>query len=271
MNVASFLTPILQSPFPWSVLAGVFLGAAVATLSRGTRRRRDPERARTRKWVAACVLVSLAVVCGLLAVFVPGPQKIVDIRYAWAAAGAAVLSCIAFRFRKSFGIPVLVLVLAAGALLGLFFRSIHAFTDETEIATVRVIAVTGDSMRLEVAPQGAPPVLLTMDGVYFAPIVKVVIFDDLLVFLGAKTWYRFEGMSSFDQNLRQGNTDYRFPRPPGITETLWALFERNDTRIPGVKTAQVEMTMKRAREFARYGIRVQNDGGVQIVQAADGA
>jgi hypothetical protein len=123
-------------------------------------------------------------------------------------------------------------------------------------------------MRLELAPQGGTPVLLTMDGAYFAPIVKVVIFDDLLVFLGAKTWYRFEGMSSFDEKLRQGNSDYRFPRSPGITETLWAFFEKNETKIPGVKTAQIEMVMKRAKEFATYGVRVQNDGGVEIVPGA---
>ena len=70
-------------------------------------------------------------------------------------------------------------------------------------------------MRLELVPRGREPVLLTMKGTYFAPIVKVVIFDDLLVFLGARTWYRFEGMTSFDENLRQQDTDFRFPRPAG--------------------------------------------------------
>ena len=57
-----------------------------------------------------------------------------------------------------------------------------------------------------------------MEGQYFAPIVKVVIFDDFFVFLGAKTWYRFEGMTSFNQSLRQGNSDYRFPRPPACAK-----------------------------------------------------
>jgi hypothetical protein len=217
--------------------------------------------------VAACVLISIAIVLGLLAVFIPGPAKIADVRLAWVAGIAAIVSFCALRFRKSLGIPVLVLLVAAGASLGLFLRSVRAFTGETEIASVRVISVKGATMRLELAPQGAAPVLLTMDGAYFAPIVKVVIFDDLLVFLGAKTWYRFEGMSSFDENLRQGKSDYRFPQPSGVSEMLWAFFEKNETRIPGVKTAQIEMVMKRAKELATYGIRVQNDGGVEIIQA----
>jgi len=126
--------------------------------------------------------------------------------------------------------------------------------------------VDSDSMRLELVPRGNAPVLLTMKGSYFSPIVKVVIFSDLLVFLGARTWYRFEGMTSFDQNLRQQDTDFRFARPAGISERLWKLFEENETRIPGVKTAQIELIVKKAKEFATYGIMVQNDGGVEVVQ-----
>ena len=80
------------------------------------------------------------------------------------------------------------------------------------------------------------------------------------------TWYRFEGMTSFDQNLRQQDTDFRFARPSGISERLWKLFEEYETRIPGVKTAQIELIVKKAKEFATYGIMVQNDGGVEIVQ-----
>ena len=120
-------------------------------------------------------------------------------------------------------------------------------------------------MRLELAPRGGDAVLLTMKGEYFAPIVKVVIFDDLLVFLGGRTWYRFEGMTSFDATLRQQDTDYRFAQSPGISERLWSFFEANETRIPGVKTAQIEMTSKRAKELTTFEVRVQNDGGVEVV------
>jgi hypothetical protein len=105
-----------------------------------------------------------------------------------------------------------------------------------------------------------------MKGTHFSPIVKVVIFSDLLVFLGARTWYRFEGMTSFDQNLRQQDTDFHFARPEGISEGLWRVFEKYDARIPGVKTAQVDLVVKRAKEFATYAILVQNDGGAEVVE-----
>ena len=263
-----FSNPFLSSPFPWVVLAGIFLGAAVSRASMRTANRRNPEHARTRKWVIACVYLSFAVIFALLAIFVPEQHKaVLDVRFAWCAAGAAVLAFAVMRFKKALGIPIVVLTLAVLLLFGLFLQSIRAFTGETTIATVTVIGVEKDSMKLELAPRGGAPVMLDLEGQYFAPIVKVVIFDDFFVFLGARTWYRFEGMTSFDRNIRQGKSDYRFPQPAGMSEKVWEFFEKNESRIPGVKTAQVELVMKRAqpREFARYAVMVQNDGGVQIV------
>jgi hypothetical protein len=266
MNAMTIVSPLAASPFPWVVGAGLFFGAAVASAAARVSGRKDPERARTRKWVAACVLFSIAILLGLGALFIPGPSKIQDMRLAWAAGVAAVFAFAALRFKKALGIPIVVLLAVAAITTGLFLRSVRAFTGETEIGVVRVIGVEGASMRLELIPRERDPVLLTMDGVYFSPIVKVVIFNDLFVFLGAKTWYRFEGLTSFDRNLRQGSSDYRFAQPSGISDKLWSLFEANDTRIPGVKTAQIELVMKKAKEFASYSIRIQNDGGVLIEQ-----
>ncbi|HEY9592858.1 MAG TPA: hypothetical protein VHE79_00175 [Spirochaetia bacterium] len=267
-NVSSVVAPFLASPVIWVALTGVFLGAALSRATTRTRNRRRPERARTVKWVLVCAWLSIAIVLGMLAIFVPGPERILNPRLAWVLGIATVVSFGAARFKRSLGIPVVVLLVAVVVIGGAFLQSIHAFTGETEIARVRVIDANPSEMRLEVVPRGTMPVLLTMKGTYFAPIVKVVIFDDLLVFLGAKTWYRFEGLTSFDQNLRQQNTDYRLPLPVGITETVWSFFERNETKVPGVKTAQIEMTLKRAQAFESFRIMVQNDGGVQIVPRA---
>jgi hypothetical protein len=265
MNVNPIGIPFLESPVIWIVLAGLFLGAAVSRATMRTGNKAHPERAHALKWVLVCIWLSIAVVLGLLAVFVPGPERILDPRLAWAGGIAALVSFGALRFKKALGIPVAVLLLAVFLLGAAFLQSIHAFTGETEIARVRVIDATPADMRLELAPRGAMPVLLNMKGTYFSPIVKVVIFDDFLVFLGAKTWYRFEGLTSFDANLRQQDTDYRLPRPAGIVEKVWAFFEQNEARIPGVKTAQIEMILKKAQAFGSYRVMVQNDGGVEVV------
>ena len=266
MNPLASLAFLPQSPLPWVIVGGLFAGAALSQATRRTRNRANPERAATRKWILACVYLSAAVIIGLLAVFVPGPNRILDPRLAWAAGTAAAVAFVALRFKKAMGIPVVILAIALVAVFALFLQSIHAFTGETEIASVRAISVDSDSMRLELVPRGSEPVLLTMKGTQFSPIVKVVIFSDLLVFLGAHTWYRLEGMTSFDDNVRQQDTDFRFSRPSGISEQLWRLFEKYETRIPGVRTAQTELILKRAKEFATYAIMVRNNGGVQVVQ-----
>jgi hypothetical protein len=255
---------ILHSPLPWVIASGLFVGAAISRATIRTRNKANPERAATRKWTLACVLFSFAIILGLMAVFVPGPNRILDLRFATVGGITAGVAFFALRFKKAMGIPVLFLAIMVVLTFGLFLQSIHAFTGETEIGSVRVIGVESDSMRLEVIPRGSESVLLTMKGTQFSPVVKVVIFSDLLVFLGARTWYRFEGMTSFDDNARQQGEVIRFSRASGISERLWQLFEKYDAQIPGVKTAQTELILKKVREFSTYAVMVKNDGGVNI-------
>ncbi len=272
MNSSPFTIPFAASPFPWVILAGLFAGAAVSRLTMRWKNRPHPERARAAKWAWVCIYLSVAIALLLAALFVPGPSKIRDVRLLYAGGTALVLASIVMRFKRAAGIPVMVLAIASVAALGLFLQSVRAFTGETEIAVVRVIGLEPGRMKLELQPAGGAPVLLNMEGTHFAPVVKTVIFDDLYVFLGVKSWYRFVGLTSFTERegqFRQGNTDYYFPQPAGISEALWRFYERNEAIVPGVKTTQVEIDLKRAREFGIYGIRIQNDGGVEVVARSD--
>ena len=127
-------------------------------------------------------------------------------------------------------------------------------------------------MRLEVQLAGRPSEVVELDGDQFASEAKVVIFDDLWVFLGAKSWYRFVGLQSFttvDGRAVQEPTMWAPGRAPGITEALWTWFEENEDRIPGVKTVQTELTLKRARALGTWAVMLQNDGGVEIVSRSD--
>ena len=217
--------------------------------------------------------LSLAVIAALGAVFVPGPKKILDIRLAYLFLGSTVFFFLVFRFKKTLGLLSMILAVALVVTLLLFLQSLNAFTGETEIGQIRVLDVQDSRMKLEILPARRDSTITWMQGGYFAPVVKVVIFDDYVVFLGAKTWYRFEGVTSFEMEktqsgtvLRQQDTDYYFPSPSGMTAKLWDFYERNDARIPGVRTVQVEMDLKRARELSVYSLRIQNDGGLQILE-----
>jgi hypothetical protein len=268
---------LLANPYLWALFSALFLGAALNRASRPAAyphwRAADPEKARTAKWTFFSLYLSLALVAALGALLVPGSAWIRNPVLLYFFFGATAFFFLAFRFKKSAGSVAVLLLVALAVTLLLFFRSLTAFTGETEIGRVRVLAARGERMTVELLAGRREPVIASLEGAYFAPVVKVVIFDDAFVFLGAKSWYRFEALTSFARVTTNGTTTFRqqsevvvLEEPLGISESLWELFERYDNRIPGVRTAQVEMDLKKARELTTYSLRIQNDGGLQILE-----
>ena len=225
---------------------------------------------------------SLAIGLLMVAVFLPGPEKILRWSSFYVFCSGVILSFFALRFKKAFGLPLTLLLVMFVIVVSLFLQSLIAFTGETEIARVRILSADEDGMKLELIPTDEEPVIVELDGEYFSPVVKIIIFEDAWVFLGSRTMYRFEGVISFrieeredGWRLKQGEKDYFFPRPKGISERLYRFFEKNEPHIPGVKSVQIEIDSKRVSEtglgrssgeLESFSVRVQNDGGVQIVR-----
>jgi hypothetical protein len=272
----SYSAALVASPYPWLAASALFLGAALARATRRARPRflgDELDKARASKWLFFSLYLCLAVVGALGALLAPGPAALARPRFLYFFAACTLLFFLAFRFRKSVGAATVLLLLALALTAALFVRSLTAFAGETEIGRVRVLAAREGRMKLELLASRGEPVIRELAGSYFAPVVRVVIFDDLFVFLGAKSWYRFEGLTSFalqkgegGQSFRQQDTDYYFPEAQGLPRALWELYERYEKRLPGVRSVQVEMDLKKARELATYSLRLQNDGGLQIVE-----
>jgi hypothetical protein len=265
----SFL--LTQSPVLWIVVSALFAGAATSRLTRSIKKTGDPDRNKNRKLVAACILFSFSIASGLLALVIPGPKKILDIRFLYLFSGCTLFFFFFFRFRKAIMVPAILLLAVLTGMTFLFLQSITAFTGETEIARINVLAIKDAKMSLELIRPGNPqPQILEMEGNYFAPVAHVIIFDDLFVFLGAKTWYRFVGMSSF--KLEQGQTIavqkdiVSFQYANGISRALYEFAENNEKYIPIIKTAQTEVIQKKASELKSYTVRVENDGGVEVAE-----
>lgn len=260
---------LLQHPHPWLFASGVCLGGALSSLTRRAARSRDPEKTRERKGFAAVLGFTLSAILGLCAIFIPGPDKLQD-------AGALILFLVVtavfflvFRFRKAVGLPVL--LLSGGLILALvlFFQAVTSFTGETEVARLRVRAADGTNMDFSLIDQAGNATPLRMPGTMLGAEMKEIIFDDVFVFLGAKTAYRFLGLKSaavrpggeMTQELRA----YALPRPVGASEALYHFVEANSNWLPGVKTAQVQITYVTVRAGTEYAIRVQHDSGAEIM------
>jgi len=285
----TFSLSLLFSPFSWYFSSAVVFGAALSRATRGTRRQTDRQRAINRKWTLVSIYLSVAVILATCGVFIPGPEKVRDITILYLFVATLAVSFFAFRFKRAIGLPFALTIILTIIMALLFFQSIKAFTGETEIAKVRVLSSTRENMKLEVMLIGLDPeersseepFIVSLTGQYFAPIVKVIIFDDLYVFLGTKTWYRFVGLTSFGLEktkdgfrFRQSDTDYYFEQSEGIQEWVYDMFEKYENNIPGVKSVQVEIDLKKVQEtvaasendLQTFSVRVQNDGGVQIVR-----
>jgi hypothetical protein len=281
----AFEALIATMPYSTTVVSGFCVAAALSRATRGLRGGGGRDAQISRKWSLVSLGLFIAVVLAVSGVLAAGAEKMRDIRLLYLFGGAVCLAFPMFRFKKAIGLPLIFALIIATVLALLFFQSLAAFTGETEIAAARILFADGERMRLEVNVPKQPALQFDLEGEYFAPVVRVVIFDDMYVFLGYKTWYRLEGFTSFsvardgkDFRFRQEDTDYYFAHPTGISRTLYAFFEQNEERIPGVKTVQVEIDLKKVREtdgggesqkpssLQRYSIRIQNDGGIQIVR-----
>ncbi len=262
-----------ESPFVWVALSALFFGMALSRSTFRVRTAEDPHRARAIKWSFVSIYLSVFILLGLCAVFIPGPEKIVNEKLLYLFGGVSVLSFLAFRFKRSLGSLIFFSVFLFILATFFFLRNFNAFTGETEIAKIKILDVNEKTMRLDIVQGENSEVIITLKGDYFAPIVKEVIFDDYFVFLGFKTWYRFLGVTSFSfvkENgrmvLKQMGSGYYFKNPHGISEDVYQFFEKYEGHIPGVKTVQVDLSAKRARKFGEYSVRIQNDGGIQIVE-----
>jgi hypothetical protein len=283
MDILSLYT---NSPYFWLFFAALILGACISKITKPVKVKDEKEKERkvTGKWIIICIYLSIVILLILAAVFIPGIDKISEntsliFTYFFIL---LVFFFLAFRFKKAIGLPSVMVFILLIVFVLLFLQAITAFTGETEIAQVKVHYADEKEMTIEIIRNGMIPELIDMNGEYFAPIVEVIIFDDFLVFFGYKTWYRFIGLTSFayeknDEGLytyRQQNTDFYFKNPLGISDWLYKLVQENQEIIPGVKTVQVEIDLFKVFEetgiepekFRTYSIRIQNDGGTQIVE-----
>jgi hypothetical protein len=261
---------LVHNPWPWMFAAGVCAGGALSSLTRRASRARDPEKARERKVFAAAVAITLGVIFGLCAVFIPGPDKIRDPGLLVFTGIVTGVSFLAFRFRKAAGLPV---VLLAGGLviaLVLFFQAVTAFTGETEIARLSVKEADGTHLKFELVDRAGQATPIDMPGTLLGAEMKEIIFHDVFVFFGAKTAYRFLGLKSATvrpgSEMTQELRAWELPRPEGVSEALYRFVEANQHALPFVKTVQTQITYVTVKPGAVYAIRVQHDSGTEIMK-----
>lgn len=231
---------------------------------------------RTRSWKACRFQSALALIFLLAAVLYPlfsGNGSLLFSRPALLLLlGALLLTPAVLVFRKLIGSLVTLLVITLLIMAVLFLRGFHAFTGNTLIARIQVRDKSNGVMTLDILPEknygpGARTVM-QLKGERFGVIVYQVIFDNLAVFFGKQTRFRWLGMTGLDNNFKQTSLKL-FPDPWHYRE-LFTSMERNEVRLPFVRSVQADIASKLGASGSVYRVLIENDGGVTVQPAPAG-
>jgi hypothetical protein len=265
---------LVATPLFWMALSGFFTGASVSRISRLSRRaghrlseRRRwqaySEAARSRGWVLFFLGLTVACLLALGAVFVPGPELIVDSHVPWTFGVSALLFFLMFRFKRSFGIPMLVII-AAGAVLLSFALSPWTIADSgAEILQFRVLSTgqSGQPASVEILrPAGLSPsrAFRQIEGSTLQPAADILLFDPFYFFLGGTLAYR---------NADPGGSSSSAPVVPpgnGFPGAVARTFLANVDVIPGIRSVRARTEPFTPFPLKTYTVTAASDGTLTL-------
>ena len=140
---------LVHSPWFWTALAALSLGAAGRCLLAALLPRARSRRRRERLVAAALLLLSVALVLLTLAVFIPGPTRILDAALWLFALVTAIVSLIALTFPLLLGVPLVLLLSASMVLFSGYLQSWTVVHPPADLAELRVVAAHGGALHIE--------------------------------------------------------------------------------------------------------------------------
>jgi hypothetical protein len=185
----------------WALLAGGFLGGAIAALTRRTGRSNRPGRARARNRSLSIAALALAVAAATGGLLFPPELAIVGLP-ALSVAGASLLVVGAsLRFPRSAGMPVLLLAGAGAVFLAVSVSGWRPVREPQSVAQVVVVSMAADSLTLEVTEvlgagdQAAQPRIVRQEGGELVATVEEIVLSPYLFLLGGRRFVWFSGPS----------------------------------------------------------------------------
>jgi len=263
----NFINLFLTNQYVWLIISSFFMGGMLNCLSRMLKNNIRPRR---KQWyqfftylfltISLILLFIIIIICGLsgLLHWIPWVFWVV----------ITGISFLMLRFKLAAGIPGTLVTLVMVILVSMLVYSLDTLTDEEQICLVEITDVSKGKIDLEWSLPGHLPKSLTIQGRLLSPVVEVVIFDDLYLFLGAKTRYRFLGFTAFIKKRGkyiQTDPGFYFNQPEGISGKLFRWYQEYEEWIPGIKSVQVDMDLKKVKKQHLYSLSIQADGGIQIL------
>jgi hypothetical protein len=269
MTYSGFL---VSSPFFWISLSAFFCSAAVAFSSLNAKRWKNPQKIRSRKIIFFSVFMSVAVAAATLAIFIPGPEKILNIKLLYFFGVLAAVFFAAVRFPRAIGIPFAFLCLLSVVFTSLVLKPWHPLRETQIIGKFRVLSRQEDGITVEYIGVGAAEgneQFFMLRGPDFAPLVDVLFFDDYYVFTGRRVSWRFAGMQAYRGGTADGQSGESGPpvlvlEEPGFVMKLSRLLNTYEESLPGISIRRSKAILRRYLLLKTYSLILEPDGTVRI-------
>ena len=179
------------------------------------------------------------------------------------------------KYKKTAGTLLISLIVFIIIITAVFINSFITLTGEVKLATIRVLDINNQTMKLMLIPEKTKaiklPTVISLKGTKFGVIMYRVKFKNIPILLGARTGYAWLGMTADILEKNKKN-------PDGILKTtdnymfkdffrrykLFEMRERMQLNLPFIDSVNLVKTYAIAFKNAVYDVFVQNLGGVYI-------
>ena len=191
----SYVLFLLRHDLFWAMLGGIGVGAVVAATTILPTRRPQPERVRARKWTVTYLALALVVIAGAGVFLFVGTADIAYRECLIVGLVTTALTATAGRFPRAAGIPIVVAVVVAAAVVGFGLRGWSPVRADTEVARIRALSVAADESVVEISgPLGSAgvPEVVTLPGIAVVASVDTLVVSRFLFLTGSSLRFRHD-------------------------------------------------------------------------------
>lgn len=239
-----------HNPFVWALVAGFFLGAAIAESTINPKYQRNPERMRTWKWVWACIFASCFVGAGAAGLFLSDPGEFLSLRVLFFGGGAAAVCGTGFRFWKVAGIPLIMLLLGLSIYMSLVLAPFDCLRESKQIGWFRVLTEPPEEIRAELN-LGGDTAFIELDGEEVHLRVAAVSVPRYFVIYGGNVYYRALYPAAVEQQKEGQQAELRRA-------------ERLARRLPGIRFEFHQTEAFTPNLFQKYDITLHPGGKIEL-------
>lgn len=258
---------LVQTPWFWVFAAALSLAAALRCFLVALIPRHRTRRGGRTSSAAGLFLLSIALVLLTLAVFVPGPHRILEPALAVFAAGVMVVGLVVFLFPLLVGLPMFLLLTLSLVLFSGYLQNWNPIHRASDVAQLRVISAREGRLVVEVIKrdqlQWEEPLGRTVElqGAALGATVELLELHPAYFLLGRQYSFRFQSLRGYDFDHAQADfieveTLDLQTVIAGRTLSPGSRFETviRQGRVPGTRTAVIEARPRRIGVLTAYAL-----------------